>query len=64
MTFRTAATHSRTERHIAGRRHHCVEHSDEHHALADLLTGLAPQRREAYLLAQVACLSYAEAGDL
>ncbi|GGQ49601.1 sigma-70 family RNA polymerase sigma factor [Couchioplanes azureus] len=36
---------------------------DEYHALTDLLDRLDPERREAFLLTQVAGLSYAEAAD-
>ena len=36
----------------------------EHLALTDLLSGLDPQRREAFLLTQVAGLSYAEAAEV
>ncbi|WP_239118564.1 sigma-70 family RNA polymerase sigma factor [Paractinoplanes ferrugineus] len=37
---------------------------EEHHALTDLVRGLADDRREAFLLTQVAGLSYAEAAEV
>jgi RNA polymerase sigma-70 factor, ECF subfamily len=37
---------------------------EEYHALVDLVAGLLPQRREAFLLTQVAGLSYAEAAEV
>ncbi|GIM88424.1 sigma-70 family RNA polymerase sigma factor [Paractinoplanes toevensis] len=37
---------------------------EEQHALTDLIRGLAPDRREAFLLTQVAGLSYAEAAEI
>ena len=37
---------------------------EEHHALTDLVAGLTVERREAFLLTQVAGLSYAEAAEI
>ena len=37
---------------------------DEQHALHDLLAGLAPERREAFVITQVSGLSYAEAAEV
>jgi RNA polymerase sigma-70 factor (ECF subfamily) len=37
---------------------------EEQHALADLLAGLAPERREAFVATQVAGLSYGEAAEI
>jgi RNA polymerase sigma-70 factor (ECF subfamily) len=37
---------------------------EEHHALTDLIRSLGPERREAFLLTQVAGLSYAEAAGM
>ncbi|GIF21800.1 RNA polymerase sigma-70 factor (ECF subfamily) [Actinoplanes tereljensis] len=37
---------------------------EEHHALTELVRGLAADRREAFLLTQVAGLSYAEAAEI
>ncbi|GAA2627855.1 sigma-70 family RNA polymerase sigma factor [Paractinoplanes durhamensis] len=37
---------------------------EEHHALTELIRALAPDRREAFLLTQVAGLSYAEVAEI
>jgi RNA polymerase sigma-70 factor (ECF subfamily) len=37
---------------------------EEHHALTDLINGLAEDRREAFVLTQIAGLSYAEAAEI
>ncbi|MGX6604548.1 sigma-70 family RNA polymerase sigma factor [Micromonosporaceae bacterium Da 78-11] len=37
---------------------------EEHHALSDLIRGLPDERREAFLLTQVAGLSYAEVAEI
>ncbi|MFG1610912.1 sigma-70 family RNA polymerase sigma factor [Actinoplanes sp. NPDC049265] len=37
---------------------------DEQHALRDLLAGLTPERREAFVITQVSGLSYAEAAEV
>ncbi len=40
------------------------ERFEEHHALTDLIRSLTPERREAFLLTQVAGLTYAEAAGV
>lgn len=45
-------------------RPHSRPRFEEHHALKDLVRGLADDRREAFLLTQVAGLSYAEAAQI
>lgn len=37
---------------------------EEEHALQDLIAGLAPERREAFVITQIAGLSYAEAAEI
>ena len=54
----------RRRRRLAARRPSPAPDHTEHHALQELVSALAPERRDAFVLTQVLGLSYAEAAEV